>query len=62
MSKEFDAFKKTLSKESLQAIYDETKLEVSQSELEGTDAFSIELASQMAVNLLETYHNWLNEN
>ncbi|MBM7636238.1 hypothetical protein [Streptococcus saliviloxodontae] len=61
MSREFDAFKKTLSKESLKAIYDESKLEISQTTVEGTDAFTLELASQMAVNLLESYHRWLQE-
>ncbi|CAM4173341.1 hypothetical protein AT575_09235 [Streptococcus penaeicida] len=58
----FDAFKETLSSESLKAIYDETKLEVANEELEGTEAFSAALATQMAVNLLEKYHDWLNEN
>ena len=60
MNKEFEAFKKTLSPESLKAIYDETKIEVS--EAEGTEAYSVAVASQMAVNLVEKYHAWLKEN
>ena len=60
MNKEFEAFKKTLSPESLKAIYDETKIEVSESEAEGTEAVAV--ASQMAVNLVEKYHAWLKEN
>lgn len=59
--KKFEAFKKTLTSASLKAIYDETRLEVANDHVEGTEAFSVELASQMAVNLLETYHNWLKE-
>ena len=45
MNKEFEAFKKTLSPESLKAIYDETKIEVSESETEGTEAYSVAVAS-----------------
>lgn len=55
----FEAFKETLSAESLKAIYDESKLEVAQEELEGTEAFAVALATQMAVNLVEHYHDWL---
>ena len=62
MNKGFEAFKKTLSHESLKAVYDETKIEVSESEAEGTEAYSIAVATQMAVNLLEQYHDWLHEN
>lgn len=62
MNKGFEAFKKTLSHESLKAVYDETKIEVSESEAEGTEAYSMAVASLMAVNLLETYHDWLHEN
>ena len=54
MNKGFEAFKKTLSHESLK--------EVSESEAEGTEAYSIAVATQMAVNLLEQYHDWLHEN
>ncbi|HGI0388954.1 TPA: hypothetical protein ACJPQ9_001166 [Streptococcus pyogenes] len=57
----FQAFKETLSAESLKAIYDETRLEVANDEREGTEAFSATLATQMAINLVEKYHNWLNE-
>lgn len=57
----FNAFKETLSVESLKAIYDETRLEVANDEKEGTEAFSATLATQMALNLLEKYHDWLNE-
>lgn len=65
----FQAFKETLSAESLKAIYaeslkaiyDETRLEVANDEREGTEAFSAALATQMAINLVEKYHNWLNE-
>lgn len=62
MNKGFEAFKKTLSHESLKAVYDETKIEVSESEAEGTEAYSIAVTTQMAVNLLEQYHDWLHEN
>ena len=48
-----------MSHESLKAVYDETKIEVSESEAEGTEAYSIAVATQMAVNLLEQYHDWL---
>lgn len=61
MNKEFEVFKKTLSRESLKAIYDETRIEVAPEEFEGTEAFSIAIASQMAVNLLEKYQDWLKE-
>lgn len=60
--KKFEAFKETLSSESLKAIYEETKLEVANDEREGTEAFSVALATQMAINLVEKYHEWLNEN
>ena len=62
MNKGFEAFKKTLSHESLKAFYYEKKIEVSESEAEGTEAYSIAVATQMAVNLLEQYHDWLHEN
>lgn len=58
---EFEAFKKTLSQESLTDIYNETKIEVTEDYLEGTEAFSVALATQMAVNLVEKYHEWLKE-
>lgn len=61
MNKEFEAFKKTLSPQSLKAIYDETRIEIAAEHTEGTEAFSIAIASQMAVNLLEAYHRWLAE-
>ncbi len=61
MNKEFEAFKKTLSPDSLKAIYDETKIEVADDELEGTEAFSLAVATQMAINLVEKYHDWLKE-
>lgn len=60
--KKFEAFKETLSSESLKAIYEETKLEVANDEREGTEAFSAALATQMVINLVEKYHEWLNEN
>lgn len=60
--KKFEAFKETLSSESLKAIYEETKLEVANDEREGTEAFSAALATQMAINLVEKYHEWLNGN
>ncbi|GAB6707032.1 hypothetical protein [Streptococcus uberis] len=60
--KKFEAFKETLSSESLKAIYEETKLEVANDEREGTEAFSAALATQMAIILVEKYHEWLNEN
>ena len=59
MNKEFEAFKKTLSPESLKAIYDETKIEVSESETEGTEAYIVAGESQMAVNLMDKLHAWL---
>ncbi|MGT2833562.1 hypothetical protein [Streptococcus halotolerans] len=59
---QFEAFKATLSEESLKAIYDETKLEVAGDNLEGTESFSTALATQMAINLVEKYHDWLNSN
>lgn len=61
MANEFQAFKQTLSEESLKTIYDETKIQVAETELEGSDAFTFAFASQMAVNLVEKYHDWLNE-
>ncbi|RRD32572.1 hypothetical protein EII38_02210 [Streptococcus minor] len=57
--KEFEAFKKTLSPQSLKAIYDETKIEIADDHAEGTEAFSVAMASQMAINLLESYQRWL---
>ncbi|EHI70806.1 hypothetical protein ACVRY7_04975 [Streptococcus ictaluri] len=57
----FQAFKETLSPNSLKAIYDETRLEVANDKREGTEAFSAALATQMAINLLEKYHAWLDE-
>lgn len=57
--KSFDAFKRTLSAESLKEVYNEAKQEVGETELEGSEAFSIALAQQMAVNLIEMYHLWL---
>ncbi|MFU2206944.1 hypothetical protein [Streptococcus pluranimalium] len=59
---QFEAFKATLSEDSLKAIYDETKLEVTGDNLEGTESFSAALATQMAINLVEKYHDWLNNN
>ncbi|MCS4488698.1 hypothetical protein [Streptococcus sciuri] len=56
---EFEAFKKTLSQESLMDIYNESKMEVTDDYLEGTEAFSVALASQMAINLVGKYHEWL---
>jgi len=47
--KEFQAFKDTLSNKALKAI------------TEGTEAFSLALATQMAINLLESYEKWLKE-
>lgn len=58
----FQAFKETLSAESLKAVYDETRLEVASDEREGSEAFSVTLATQMAINLIEKYHDWLNDN
>ncbi|KGR73364.1 hypothetical protein ACVRW4_03900 [Streptococcus phocae subsp. phocae] len=57
----FEAFKATLSNESLTAIYDEVRLELAKSHLEGTEAFSAMIASEMAIHLVEKYHDWLNE-
>ncbi|CQR24913.1 putative cytoplasmic protein [Streptococcus varani] len=59
MNKGFEAFKKTLSPQSLKAIYEETKLEIADDHAEGTEAFSVAMASQMAVNLVEAYQGWL---
>lgn len=59
---QFQAFKATLSEDSLKSIYDETKLEVAGDNLEGTESFSVALATQMAINLVEKYHDWLNNN
>lgn len=61
MNKGFEAFKKTLSTQSLKAIYDETKLEIAEDHAEGTEAFSVAMASQMAINIVEVYHRWLAE-
>ena len=46
---------------SLKAIYEESKLEVQDETTEGTEAFSLALATQMAINLLESYEKWLKE-
>ena len=62
MNKEFEAFTKTLSLESLKAIYDEAQIEDSESDAERIDTYSVAVASQMAVNLVEKYHAWLKEN
>ena len=59
--KEFQAFKDTLSNKALKAIYEESKLEVQDETTEGTEAFSLVLATQMAINLLESYEKWLKE-
>ena len=61
MTKEFQAFKDTLSNKALKAIYEESKLEVQGDNMEGTEAFSLALATQMASNLIETYEKWLKE-
>lgn len=61
MTKEFQAFKDTLSNKALRAIYEESKLEVQGDNMEGTEAFSLALATQMATNLIESYENWLKE-
>lgn len=58
---QFEAFKATLSEDSLKAIYEETKIEVAGDNLEGTETFSAALVTQMAINLLDKYHDWLNE-
>ncbi|CAM3005612.1 hypothetical protein ACMZ6Y_08725 [Streptococcus pluranimalium] len=57
---QFEAFKATLSEESLKAIYEESKIEIAGDSLEGTETFSAALATQMAINLVEKYHDWLN--
>ena len=59
--KEFQAFKDTLSNKALKAIYEESKLEVQDETTEGTEAFSLALATQMAINLHVRYDNWLKE-
>ncbi len=59
--KEFQAFKDTLSNKALKAIYEESKLEVQDETTEGTEAFSLALATQMAIKLLESYEKWLKE-
>ncbi len=59
--KKFQAFKDTLSNKALKAIYEESKLEVQNETTEGTEAFSVALATQMAINLLESYEQWLEE-
>ncbi len=61
MNHSFQAFKDTLSPESLKEIYDETKIEIADDHAEGTEAFTAALASQMAINLLEKYHRWLDK-
>lgn len=61
MTKEFQAFKDTLSNKALKAIYEESKLEVQGDNMEGTEAFSLALATQMATNLIESYEKWLKE-
>ena len=59
--KEFQAFKDTLSNKTLKDIYEESKLEVQNETTEGTEAFSVALATQMAINLLERYEKCLKE-
>ena len=59
--KEFQAFKNTLSNKTLKDIYEESKLEVQNETTEGPEAFSVALATQMAINLLESYEKWLKE-
>ena len=59
--KEFQAFKNTLSNKTLKDIYEESKLEVQNETTEGTEAFPVALATQMAINLLESYEKWLKE-
>ena len=59
--KSFDAFRRTLSPESLKEVYNQAKEEVPVTELEGSEALSIALAQQMAVDLVEMYHLWLKE-
>ena len=59
--KSFDAFRRILSPESLKEVYNQAKEEVPVTELEGSEAFSIALAQQMAVDLVEMYHLWLKE-
>ena len=44
--KEFQAFKDTLSNKTLKDIYEESKLEVQTETTEGTEAFSVALATQ----------------
>lgn len=60
--KSFDAFRETLSVDSLKAIYEESKLEIASEEFEGTEAFSVALATQMATNLIDHYQQWLKVN
>ena len=59
--KEFQAFKDTLSNTALKAINEKSKLEAQNETTEGTEAFSVALATQMAINLLESYEQWLEE-
>ena len=59
--KEFQAFKDTLSNKTLKDIYEESKLEVQNETTEGTEAFSVALATQMSINLIESYETWLKE-
>ena len=57
--KEFQAFKDTLSNKALKAIYEESNLEVQDVTTEGTEAFSLALATQMAINIIDSYEYWL---
>ena len=59
--KEFQAFKDTLSNKTLKDIYEESKLEVQNVTTEGTEAFSVAVATPLAINLLESYEKWLKE-
>ena len=61
MTKKFQAFKDTLSNKALKTIYEESKLEIQDEHLEGTEAFTLALATQMASNLIVTYEKWLKE-
>lgn len=56
---QFEAFKATLPEESLKAIYEETKMDIAGDYLEGTETFSAALATQMAIHLIDQYHDWL---
>ena len=59
--KEFQAFKDTLSNKTLKDIYEESKLEVQNETTEGTEAFSVALATQMAKNIQKSYEKKLKE-